>query len=262
MIDFTEPFTRLINQGQVINHGKAMSKSLGNGVDLGEQIERFGVDAIRLTMIFASPPEDDIDWADMHPEAMVKFLGRVWRVAADVAEADQGAAEQAPAAGDTELRRVTHRTIDEFTRQVEAYHLNVAVARLMELVSATRKAIDSGPGAADPAVREAAEVLVVLVSLFAPYTAEEAWQLLGHKPSVARTTWPAADQALLTQEKVTCVVQVNGKVRDKLEVSPQIGEDELRELALVAPGAVRTLGDRPVSRVIVRAPKLVNIVAA
>jgi leucyl-tRNA synthetase len=239
-----------------------MSKSLGNGVDLGEQIERFGVDAIRLTMIFASPPEDDIDWADMHPEAMVKFLGRVWRIAADVAEADRGAGDQAPAAGDAELRRVTHRTIDEVTRQVEAYHLNVAVARLMELVSATRKAIDSGPGAADPAVREAAEVLTVLVSLFAPYTAEESWQLLGHKPSVARATWPTADQALLTQEKVTCVVQVNGKVRDKLEVSPQIGEDELRGLALVAPGVVRTLGDQQVSRVIVRAPKLVSIVAA
>jgi leucyl-tRNA synthetase len=262
LVDFTEPFTRLINQGQVINQGKAMSKSLGNGVDLGEQIERFGVDAIRLTMIFASPPEDDIDWADMHPEAMVKFLGRVWRIAADVAEADQGTAEQAAATGDTELRRVTHRTIDEVTRQVEAYHLNVAVARLMELVSATRKAIDSGPGAADPAVREAAEVLTVLVSLFAPYTAEETWQLLGHKPSVARATWPEIDQALLTQEKVTCVVQVNGKVRDKLEVSPQIGEDELRELALVAPGVVRALGDQQVSRVIVRAPKLVSVVAA
>jgi leucyl-tRNA synthetase len=261
----------------VINHGKAMSKSLGNGVDLGEQIERFGVDAIRLTMIFASPPEDDIDWADMHPEAMVKFLGRVWRVAADVADADQDTGNQASGgfggvvppgtsravgSGNTELRRVTHRTIDEVTRQVEAYRLNVAVARLMELVSATRKAIDSGPGAADPAVREAAETLAVLLSLFAPYTAEESWQLLGHKPSVARTTWPVADEALLAQEKVTCVVQVNGKVRDKLEVPPQIGEDELRELALVAPGVVRTLGGQQVSRVIVRAPKLVSIVAA
>ena len=90
-------------------------------------------------MIFASPPEDDIDWADMHPEAMVKFLGRVWRIAADVAEADQGTAGQAAAAGDAELRKVTHRTIDEVTRLVEAYHLNVAVARLMELVSATRQ---------------------------------------------------------------------------------------------------------------------------
>jgi leucyl-tRNA synthetase len=210
-------------------------------------------------MIFASPPEDDIDWADMHPEAMVKFLARVWRIAADVADAGRAVAD--PAAGHTELRRVTHRTIEEVTRQVEAYHLNVAVARLMELVSATRKAIDSGPGPADPAIREAAEALAVLLSLFAPYTAEEAWQLLGHEPSVARTAWPAADQALLAQERVTCVVQVNGKVRDKLEVSPQAGEDELGQLALAAPGAVRALGDQQVRRVIVRAPKLVNIVA-
>jgi len=105
-------------------------------------------------------------------------------------------------------------------------------------------------------------IIAVLLSLFAPYTAEESWQLLGNQPSVACTSWPTADQALLTLEKVTCVVQVNGKVRDKLEVPPQIGEDELRELALAAPGVVRALGDQQVSRVIVRAPKLVSIVAA
>ena len=98
-----------------------MSKSLGNGVDLGEQIERFGVDAVRLTMIFASPPEDDIDWADMNPEAMVKFLGRVRRIAADVAAAGTAPrTRRGSAGGDAELRKVTHHTIDEVTRQVEA----------------------------------------------------------------------------------------------------------------------------------------------
>jgi leucyl-tRNA synthetase len=281
MLDFTEPFTALVNQGQVINQGKAMSKSLGNGVDLGEQLAAHGVDAIRLTMIFASPPEDDIDWADMHPDALVKFLSRVARIAAEVA--GSGARRPAGAAavgaagaaavgaagtvadmtgGDTELRKTTHRTIDEVTRLVESTRLNVAVARLMELVSAARRAIDTGPGAGDPAVREAAEALSVMLSLFAPYTAEECWEMLGHQPSIGRASWPAADPALLVEDTVTCVVQVDGKVRDRLEVAPSVSEDELRDLALAAPGAERALAGRGVRTVIVRAPKLVNIVSA
>jgi leucyl-tRNA synthetase len=132
----------------------------------------------------------------------------------------------------------------------------------MELVSAARRTIDSGPGAADPAVREAAETLTVLLSLFAPYTAEECWEVLGHQPSVAKAGWPAADPALLVQDLVTCVVQVAGKVRDRLEVSPEIGEDELREQALATPGVARALDGREVRTVIVRAPKLVNVVPA
>jgi leucyl-tRNA synthetase len=259
MLDFTEPFTALVNQGQVINQGKAMSKSLGNGVNLGEQLAAHGVDAIRLTMIFASPPEDDIDWADMNPDALVKFLGRVARVAADVAVAGPAAGD--PATGDQALRRVTHKTIDEVTRLVESTRLNVAVARLMELVSAARRSVDVGPGAGDPAVREAAEALAVMLSLFAPYTAEECWETLGHAPSVARAHWPEADPALLVQDVVTCVVQVDGKVRDRLEVPAGIGEDELRELALTASGAERALAGRAVRTVIVRPPRLVNIVS-
>jgi leucyl-tRNA synthetase len=259
MLDFTEPFTRLMNQGQVINQGKAMSKSLGNGVDLGKQLAAHGVDAIRLTMVFASPPEDDIDWADMNPDASVKFLGRVSRLAAEAGAA--GPPGLAPVtSGFAELRKVTHRTIDEVTRLVESTRLNVAVARLMELATATRRAIDSGPGAADPAVREAAEALTVLLSLFAPYTAEECWEQLGHEPSVAKAGWPSADPALLVDDLVTCVVQVGGKVRDRLAVPPGIGADELRELALATPGVSRTLAGRGIRTVIVREPKLVNIV--
>jgi leucyl-tRNA synthetase len=262
MLDFTEPFTALVNQGQVINQGKAMSKSLGNGVDLGQQLAAHGVDAIRLTMIFASPPEDDIDWADMNPDALVKFLGRVARIAAEVASSGAGPAAGDLAGGDVELRKTTHRTIDEVTRLVESTRLNVAVARLMELVSAARRTIDSGPGAGDPAVREAAESLAIMLSLFAPYTAEECWEMLGHRPSVGRASWPAADPALLVQDTVTCVVQVDGKVRDRLEVAPSVTEDGLRELALAAPGAARALAGRGIRTVIVRAPKLVNIVSA
>ncbi|HET9897063.1 MAG TPA: leucine--tRNA ligase [Streptosporangiaceae bacterium] len=265
MIDFTEPFMRMVNQGQVINQGKAMSKSLGNGVSLGEQLAEHGVDAIRLTMLFASPPEDDIDWADVRPEASVKFLGRVMRIAAEVGAAERQAAagQAAPGqAGDVSLRKVTHRTIDEITRLIESARLNVAVARLMELTTAARRAIDSGPGAGDAAVREAAETLAILLSVFAPYTAEECWQQLGHQPTVALAGWPEADPALLVQDEITCVIQVNGKVRDRMQVSPAISDDELRELALAAPGIVKSLAGREITKVIVRAPKLVNIVAA
>ncbi|MET7465458.1 leucine--tRNA ligase [Nonomuraea sp. NPDC005501] len=256
MVDFTEPFLRLLNQGQVINGGKAMSKSLGNGVDLGQQIDAYGVDAVRLTMVFAGPPEDDIDWADVSPAASQKFLARAFRVMDEVSS-EPGVPFEG---GDLELRKFTHRTVDEVTKLVESHRFNVAVARLMELTSAARKAIDSGPGAADPAVREAAEVLAVMLSLVAPYTAEEGWERLGHTGStVALAGWPVAEPALLVQDSVTCVVQVAGKVRDRLEVSPSIAEDELRALALGS-DKVRAYLDGQPRKVIVRAPKLVNIV--
>jgi leucyl-tRNA synthetase len=258
MIDFTEPFVNMVNQGQVINQGKAMSKSLGNGVDLGEQIAEYGVDVVRLAMLFAGPPEDDIDWADVSPSGMAKFLARVHRVASDVASAP-GAD---PAAGDTALRKVTHHTIDEATRLVDSQRHNVAIARIMELVSAARKAIDSGPGAGDPAVREAAETVAVLLSLYAPYTADEAWEVLSRPAPVATAGWPAADPALLVEESVTCVVQVAGKVRDRLEVPPGIAEDELERLALASEKVRGALGGARVRKVIVRAPKIVNIVPA
>jgi leucyl-tRNA synthetase len=258
MVDFTEPFTRLLNQGQVINQGKAMSKSLGNGVDLGAEIDRYGVDAVRLTMIFAGPPEDDIDWADVSPAASLRFLNRAYRVMAEAGAASAPGTD--PAAGDPALRRTTHQTIDKVTAAVEAHRFNVAVARVMELVSATRRAIDSGPGAADPAVREAAETIAVSLSLVAPYLAEEGWERLGHTGSVALGNWRTADPALLVQESVTCVVQVASKVRDKLEVSPDIAEDELRERALASEKVRGFTEGRTIRKVVVRAPKLVNIV--
>jgi leucyl-tRNA synthetase len=258
MVDFTEPFKRLVNQGQVILGGSAMSKSTGNLVDLGAQIDEFGVDAVRLTMMFAGPPEDDIDWADVSPSGSVKFLARVHRVAAEVTSAPGADA----ATGDAELRKVTHHTIDEVTRLVEGHRYNVAIARMMELTSAARRVIDTGGGAGDPAVREAAETLAVTLSLFSPYTAEEMWARLGHQAPVAKAGWPSADPALLVQESVTCVFQVAGKVRDRLEVSPEIGDDELERLALASEKVQAALADRGIRKVVVRAPKIVNIVPA
>ena len=256
MVDFVEPMQRLLNQGQVINRGKAMSKSLGNGVDLGAQIDEFGVDAIRLTVVFAGPPEEDIDWADVSPGGSLRFLQRAHRLAADVSSAPGTDVS----AGDPGLRHQTHRLLSEIEQSVDTQRFNVTVARIMELVNVTRKAIDAGPGAADPAVREAAEVVTVALSLIAPYVAEEMWEALGHQPSVAEAAWPVVQERLLITDAVTCVLQVQGKVRGRLQVAPGIGEDELRELALADEGVQRALAGREIRTVIVRAPKLVSIV--
>jgi leucyl-tRNA synthetase len=255
-VDFVEPFTRLMNQGEVINEGKGMSKSLGNGVDLGEQIAAYGVDAVRLTMVFAGPPDEDIDWADMSPGGSLRFLQRAWRLSGDVT-APVGAH---PAAGDVELRKITHRAVADATELIESYRFNVMVAKIMELVNATRKAIDSGAGPADPAVREAAEAVAIMLSVVAPYTAEEMWERLGHEPTVAKAGWPQTDPALLVRDEVVCVVQVQGRVRAKLTVSPDATEDELSALALADANVQRAMDGHAVARMIIRAPKVVNVV--
>jgi leucyl-tRNA synthetase len=258
MVSFDEPFRRLLNQGMVIMGGSAMSKSRGNLVRLSDELSVNGVDAVRLTMVFAGPPDEDIDWADVSTHGSARFLARAWRLSGDVASGPG----TDPATGDLALRKTTHRCIDEVTKAIEGFRFNVAVARVMELVNATRKAIDSGCGPVDPAVREAAETVAIALSLFAPYTAEEMWERLGHTPTVAKAGWPEAEPALLVQESVTCVVQVNGKVRDKLTVTPSATEDELRELALSSDAVRRALDGRGVRTVVVRAPRLVNVVPA
>lgn len=262
MINFVEPFTRLLNQGQVINQGKAMSKSLGNGVNLGEQLDKFGVDAVRLTVVFAGPPDEDIDWADLSPKSSLRFLQRAHRLASEV-KAPVGAD---PASGERRLRQATHKAIAEITELIATGRFNVAIARVMELVNATRKTIDShnGPnshaGSDDPAVREAVEFTAQALSLFAPYVSEEMWELLGHEPSIADSHWPTADAALLASEEVTMVVQVQGKVRAKLSVSPRISEQQAIEAAMADTNVQRALNGRPVIKTITKLPRMVSLV--
>ena len=256
LIQFDEPMLKLLNQGQVINEGKAMSKSLGNGVDLGQQIDEFGVDAVRVTMVFAGPPEDAIDWANLSPASSLKFLQRAHRVAAEVASAPGTSAD----GGDKELRKATHQAIAAISTLVEDGRFNVAVARIMELVNATRKAIDGEAGPADPAVREAAEFTAQALSLVAPYVAEEMWELLGHEPSVANSTWPTSDPDLAAEDLVTMVVQIQGKIRAKLEVPADITEEAALELAMADQNVQRNLDGRPVMKVIAKLPKMLSLV--
>ncbi|MGB8650457.1 MAG: leucine--tRNA ligase [Mycobacteriales bacterium] len=256
MVDFVEPFSALLNQGQVILNGSAMSKSTGNLVELGKELAAYGVDAVRLSMVFAGPPEDDIDWADVSPTGSVKWLARVVRLATDVAALTGDGRDPA-------VDKAVAKTVDEVTRLTESHRLNVAIARFMELTNVMRKAVD-GQGKPAASLRDGVTALATMLSCYAPYTAEEVWSRLGHDvrsgDSVHASTWPTADPELLVDDTVTCVVQVAGKVRDRLEVPPSITEDALRELALASAKVQEAVGGRELRTVVVRAPKLVNVV--
>jgi len=253
MVPFIEPFPRLMNQGQVIYGGSSMSKSKGNIVEPMPLVERWGADSMRLTMLFASPFEDDIDWKLIAGEpnrrpGVHQWLGRVF---AAVGEAAEGGGEEPE-----ELIRLTHRTIKGVAGDVERFHFNVAISKLMVLTNEMRTALDAG-GAA----RGAAEALVQMLAPFAPFAAEELWrEVLGHADSVHISRWPAYDEALAAPEVVTLIVQIDGKVRDKIEVPADAGEDRVLELARASEKARRAIGDREVVKEIVRAPKLVNLV--
>jgi leucyl-tRNA synthetase len=256
MLSFDEPFTRLLNQGMVVMDGSAMSKSRGNLVALSDELETHGVDAVRLSLVFAGPPEDDIDWADVSPSGSVKFLNRAWRLSGDISSA--------PgidfSAGDVALRKATHKAVNDSGFAVESLRFNVAIARIMELVNAARKAIDSGCGPTDPAAREAVEAIAIMLSLVAPFTAEEMWERLGHKPSVALVGWPKVEESLLIADAVVAVIQINGKIKERIEVSPLITDSQLEISALAHPTIVDALKGETVTKVITRAPKIVNIV--
>jgi len=184
----------------------------------------------------------------------------VMRVVADIGTAGLGSD---PTTGDIEVRTGVHKLVADATVQTDGKRFNVTIARLMELTSLLRKAVDGGAlndAAGAAACREGGEALARMLSIFAPFTAEEAWEQLGREPSVVQAGWPTADPALLVEDTVTCVVQVAGKLRDKFEVAADADEATLREKALASEAVQRALAGKPVRTVIVRPPRLVNVV--
>ncbi|MEP7033196.1 MAG: leucine--tRNA ligase [Actinomycetota bacterium] len=255
LIAFTEPMLRLMNQGQVIFGGASMSKSKGNVVELMPFVERWGSDTMRVTILFAGPFEDDIDWKLIAPDSERRPGANAWlgRVHATVGEA---AGREAPETN--ELRRHTHGTIKGVTRDLERFRFNVAISKLQVLTNEIRSALDAGHGA-----HEAAGALVQMLAPLAPFTAEELWRVeLGHPESVHRSAWPTYDPELARDDRVTLVLQVDGKVRDRVEVDPDVSEEACRALALGSEGVQRAVGSRTIARLVVRAPRLVNVVTA
>jgi len=255
-----EPFARLFTQGMIRMDGKKMSKSKGNLVAPSSYLTTVGADALRLFHLFVGPPADDVDWSDQTDSVIdgcARYLDRVWRLALPEVprRASDGSAELTEA--DLTVRRATHKLIDRVSRDYERWSYNTAVAACMEFVNLL------GPYAKDggrpDVVEDAVDTLLLLLAPMVPHVAAEAWEQR-HGDHIHLRSWPEADPALLVEDTVTMVVQVNGKIRDRIEVALDITESEAEALALASPAVVEALGGGSPKRVIARPPKLVNVV--
>jgi leucyl-tRNA synthetase len=248
LVGFREPFARLFTQGMLYRDGAKMSKSKGNVIAPDEYVERYGADAVRMYLLFIGPVEQDAEWQDAGFEGIVRFLNRLWRTVLE--QAGKPGAEPVP---DTPLARKAHRTIAKVTDDVgRRFALNTPIAAVMELVNEIQRAPD------DPAARFAAETAVSLIQPYASHVAEELWERLGHE-RLWEAPWPEADPALLEVDTVEVVVQVNGRIRDRLHVSPDLPEEELVALARSSE-RVQSYLDGDAVRTIVVPGKLVNFV--
>jgi leucyl-tRNA synthetase len=268
-----------MTQGMVTNlvegtkEWKRMSKSLGNGVDPDDMIAAYGSDAVRLFVLFAAPPENELRWSEAGIEGAVRFLRRVYSMVyrwherlKELQRGEEPAGEEFGAAARA-LRRKTHQTIARVTQDFEELHFNTSVAALMELSNALGdfKAEPQSASAADAfAVREALESLVVMLAPFAPHVSEEMWEGLGHEGGLlgdkGAARWPLANEELARKEELEIPVQVNGKLRSRVRVAPDVAEEELRALALGDEKVRGFTEGREVVKVIIVPQRLVNVV--
>jgi len=273
LVNFDEPVSRLLTQGMVTNRvegtddWKAMSKSLGNGVDPDEMIAAFGADATRLFVLFAAPVENELRWLESGIEGAVRFLRRVytlvWKWQERFANGNIELGETSPEA--RALRRKTHQTIVKVTSDFEQLHLNTSVAALMELFNQLSD-FNADPAKASPSdvfvVREALLALVVMLTPFAPHFGEEMWEELGNKGGLLSggAAWPVADPELAQREELEIPVQVNGKLRSRLIASPEVSEAELQSAALADDKVKALIDGHEVVKVVVVPRRLVNVV--
>jgi len=270
MTEHTEPFTHLLTQGMVLKDGAVMSKSKGNVVDPDSMIEKFGSDALRLYVMFVAPPEKEVEWSDSGLEGSFRFLARVWRAADQWREqavaAGGGAIDHASlTAAERGMRRKTHDTIRRVTQDIDVrQQMNTAVSAMMELVNELYAFTDKGERSAQaPKVaREAIETLIVMLSPFSPHTMEELWQMYGHAGGLAAATWPAFDAEVAKAEELEIPVQVNGKLRGRVTVAPDIDDKALEALALADPHVQAHTAGKTIKKVVIAKGRLVSIVVA
>ena len=266
-----EPFDRLLTQGMVIKDGAKMSKSKGNVVDPDEIIQNYGADTARLFILFAAPPAKDLEWNSQGVEGCYRFLKRVWRIFDDFLS-DIKEAGSIPKGYETsskelrELRRITHVTIGRVTDDIQTrMQFNTAIAAVMEFVNHLYAFRDNwflkdNSDGARAIVRESFDTLILLLSPFAPHIAEEMWSLLGHKTSIVQVEWPVFNKDFTTTEKLLIVVQLNGKVRQRITVSSSSSQEDIKSLALNDSKIKEQIKGQEIKKVIVVPGKLVNIV--
>jgi leucyl-tRNA synthetase len=269
MVTDPEPFQHLLTQGMVLKDGAVMSKSKGNVVDPDEMRLRVGADALSMYVIFVAPPEKEVEWSDSQLGGSFHFLDRLWRIAEQWRSAARLGAE-VPSAdlltpSERALRRKTHDTIRRVTADIDVRkQFNTAISAMMELVNDlyafTKEQATQPTRNAGAVAGEAIAVLTVMVSPFAPHTAEELWERLGHEGGLAKATWPVYDAEAAKAEEVVIPVQVNGKVRGRVTASPEATEGELRDLALADPGVRAHTDGKTVKKVVVAHGRLVSIV--
>ena len=259
LVDFTEPFTTLRNQGVLhAADGRRMSKSRGNVITPDEVIEEHGTDALRTYVVFIGPFEANVVWDDSGIKGVTRFLDRFWTLAHTVV-AEDGAVKERESGGDQTFAREMHRTIKRVTEDVEAFKFNTAVAALMEWLNALYEAREEGVRIGQ--WREAIETFCLLLAPFAPFIAEEVWrEALGRDESVHRERWPAYDDELIQAGEITVAVQVNGRLRDTITVPAGIRDEELEEAALASANVQRHVDGRPIRKTIVVPQRLVNFV--
>lgn len=263
LVSSDEPFAHLLTQGMVLKDGSKMSKSKGNTVDPLSLIERYGADTVRMFTMFAAPPEQSLEWSDSGVEGSYRFLKRLWRIVArhkPVAKADYAALSLSPE--QKALRLKTHQTLEKVTDDYGRRHtFNTAIAATMELLNAVSKFTDSHDSAQDNLVaQEALEISVAMLAPVVPHFSHALWEYLGGEGAVIDAAWPAVDPSALVQDSLTLVVQVNGKLRSKLEVSKDASKAELEALALADDTVKKFTAEGEIRKVIVVPGKLVNIV--
>jgi len=267
LVGFPEPFRALFTQGMICKDGAKMSKSRGNVVGVDEMCDTYGADTARGFILFMGPPEQDAEWSDAGVEGIYRFLGRIWRMAnshlqeyAPAWREKLGGAALSPA-GQT-LRRKTHQTIKRVTGDMERFHFHTAMSALMEMVAQMREVQEESNEAADLlALSEAYESLVLMLAPFASHMAAELWEKMGKEGELCFALWPAWEEAIAKEETVTLVIQINGKVRDRITVEAGLPQEELKKIALASPKVQAHLAGKAVKQAIVVADKLVNIVA-